>query len=110
MSKNSETPNAHTHSPDNAHSQGEAGDVARGDPSKMEEFNGRQSGLGGGDSGGGAYPNPHTGKKPDNDRFMGHGGQTEMPYHGSGQVGEDVVGGNENSPASKTKPGEKSDD
>jgi hypothetical protein len=65
--------------------------------------------TGGGDSGGGAYPNPHTGKKPGNDGFMGHGGQTEMPYHGTGRLGEEDVGGNENSPAGKTKPGKDKD-
>ena len=32
---------------------------------------------GGGESGGGAYPNPHSGKKP-KDGFLGHGGQTEI--------------------------------
>lgn len=37
---------------------------------------GRDEG-GSGESGGGAYPNPHTGKKP-KDGFMGHGGQTEL--------------------------------
>lgn len=68
-------------------------------------FNGRQSGAGGGDSGGGAYPNPHTGKKPENGGFMGHGGQTEMPYHGGGQLGDEATDGNENAPAAKTKPG-----
>lgn len=57
---------------------------------------------GGGDSGGGAYPNPHTGKKPKNGGFMGHGGQTEMPYHGSGQLGEQETGGNDNAPAKET--------
>jgi hypothetical protein len=41
-----------------------------------------------GESGGGAYPNPHAGKTPDNGGFMGHGGQTEMAYHGGGQGGE----------------------
>ncbi|HEU0134302.1 MAG TPA: hypothetical protein VFR28_05725 [Allosphingosinicella sp.] len=67
---------------------------------------------GGGQAGGGAYPNPHTGKEEKGDTgggFMGHGGQTEMPYHGSGQLGEQQVGGNENAPASKTRPGEKDD-
>ena len=54
---------------------------------------------GGGDSGGGPYPNPHTGKKPEKDGFMGRGGQTGMGYHGTGQLGEDEVGGNENAPA-----------
>ena len=43
----------------------------------------------GGESGGGAYPNPHTGKTPTGGGFMGHGGQTDMAYHGGGQAGED---------------------
>jgi hypothetical protein len=75
-----------------------------GTPDRM---NGRS---GGGDSGGGAYPNPHTGKDGKRGGFMDHGGQTEMPYHGSGQLGEEKVGGgNANAPASKTKPGETQD-
>jgi len=62
-----------------------------------EKINGRS---GGGDSGGGAYPNPHTGKEAGtSDGFMGHGGQSEMPYHGKGQLGEDKVGDNANAPA-----------
>ncbi|WP_380788217.1 hypothetical protein [Sphingomonas sp. R86521] len=44
---------------------------------------------GGGESEGGAYPNPHTGKAPEGGGFMGHGGQTEMAYHGGGQAGDD---------------------
>ena len=32
---------------------------------------------GAGESGGGAYPNPHTGKNPKGG-IMGHGGQTEI--------------------------------
>jgi hypothetical protein len=32
---------------------------------------------GAGESGGGAYPNPHTDKKP-KDGFLSHGGQTEI--------------------------------
>ena len=65
--------------------------------------------TGGGDSGGGAYPNPHSGKKPDNDGYMGHGGQTEQPYHGKGQLGEQVLEGNENAPAQKTRSGQDKD-
>jgi hypothetical protein len=42
----------------------------------------------GGESGGGGYDNPHTGKKPTNSGFMGHGGQTDIDYHGGGQAGE----------------------
>jgi hypothetical protein len=52
----------------------------------------------GGDSGGGPYPNPHTGKEPEADGFMGHGGQTDMDYHGHGQLGERKVGENPNAP------------
>jgi hypothetical protein len=64
---------------------------------------------GGGDSGGGAYPNPHGGKQGGNDGFMGHGGQTEMAYHGQGRLGEEETGGNANSPASKAGAGEEDD-
>ena len=43
----------------------------------------------GGESGGGAYPNPHAGKTETNTGFMAHGGQTDIAYHGGGQAGED---------------------
>ena len=47
-----------------------------------------------GQSGGGAYPNPHN--DPENadpeDGLMGHGGQSEMPYYGDGQLGSKQVG------------------
>jgi hypothetical protein len=62
------------------------------------EYNGRS---GGGDSGGGAYPNPHSGKKPKAGGFLGHGGQTEMAYHGKGRLGDQVTDENENAPAGK---------
>ncbi len=54
---------------------------------------------GAGQSGGGAYPNPHSGSKGKSDGYMGHGGQSEMDYHGTGQLGGDKVGENANSPA-----------
>jgi len=96
-------PNKHTHSPDSPRSEGQAGDLARGDPDATDNYNGRESALGGGDSGGGAYPNPHSGKKGGGTGgFMGHGGQTEMPYHGTGQLGEKKTGENANAPARKT--------
>jgi hypothetical protein len=57
--------------------------------------------TGGGESGGGAYDNPHKGKKPTKDGFLGSGGQSEMPYHGEGQLGEQQVGENSNAPARK---------
>ncbi len=89
---NPETPNAKTDSPDNPRSWGQAGDLSRKDPATIESMNGRE---GGGDSGGGAYPNPHTGKSGgEAEGFMGHGGQTHMDYEG---------GSNSNAPTTKTK-------
>ncbi|HEU0100545.1 MAG TPA: hypothetical protein VFQ67_17425 [Allosphingosinicella sp.] len=62
---------------------------------------GKQNGRSGaGESGGGAYPNPHSGKRGGGkDGFTGTGGQTEMPYHGPGQLGEEETGDNPNAPA-----------
>jgi hypothetical protein len=54
--------------------------------------------AGGGDSGGGAYPNPHRGKAGDKDGFLGKGGQTEPAYHGHGRLGDEAVGENPNAP------------
>jgi hypothetical protein len=58
-----------------------------------------------GESGGGAYPNPHRGKKPKHspDDFLGHGGQTEIAYHGGGQLGEQVVEEQSGAAAAATK-------
>ena len=90
-------PNATTDAADSPRSWGKAGDLARGDPDKVEKFNGLG---GGGQDGGGPYPNPHSGKEGGGkDGFMGEGGQTEMPYHGTGQLGEQQTGGNANAPA-----------
>lgn len=50
-----------------------------------------------GESGGGAYPNPHSGKS-DSDHF--DGGQSDKAYHGHGQLGDDdQTGVNPNAPA-----------
>ena len=60
--------------------------------------------AGGGESSGGAYPNPHTGKTPEGGGFMGHGGQTRIDYSGtgagSGDDDEDV--GNANAVTGKS--------
>ena len=57
---------------------------------------------GAGESDGGAYPNPHTGKKSKGGGFMGHGGQTDMAYHGTGQLGDDPVEDQDNTNAPST--------
>lgn len=50
-----------------------------------------------GESGGGAYPNPHSGKK----RGKFHGGQSVMGYHGKGQLGSKKVEDTHNAPAAE---------
>ena len=66
----------------------------------MTGTNEKKRGKGGaGESGGGAYPNPHHGKKSDEGGYMGHGGQSDMAYHGHGRLGDKKVGGNANAPA-----------
>lgn len=58
---------------------------------------------GDGESAGGAYPNPHTGKEERGEHSDWQGGQSEIGYHGSGQLGDQVVspGGNPNSATRK---------
>ena len=46
-------------------------------PDDKEAVGSMPGSRGEGESGGGPYPNPHSGKKP-KDGFMGHGGQTEI--------------------------------
>ena len=50
-----------------------------------------------GESGGGPYPNPHSGKSERGDEF--HGGQSVFGYHGDGQLGSESVAENDNAPA-----------
>jgi len=50
-----------------------------------------------GESGGGAYPNPHTGK----DKPSFHGGQSVAGYFGTGQLGDEEVGETHNAPANE---------
>ena len=72
------------------------------DQSKVERDTGTR---GAGQSGGGAYPTPHDGKKGKSDGFFGHGGQSDMDYHGSGQLGDRKTGDNANAPAGKSRKG-----
>lgn len=73
--------------------------------SDQEKVEWRAGRKGAGESGGGAYPNPRTGKEGGKtDGFQGHGGQTGMEYHGTGRLGEDEAGGNANAPAKGAKP------
>ena len=46
-----------------------------------------------GESGGGAYPNPHSGKEGEGEF---EGGQSGKAYHGHGQLGSQDVGDNDN--------------
>lgn len=52
-----------------------------------------------GESGGGAYPNPHSGKEEEGKAGSFHGGQSVMGYFGKVQLGEKDVGDTDNSPA-----------
>lgn len=53
-------------------------------------------GRGEGESQGGAYPNPHTGKEDAGKSEGFHGGQSKTAYHGTGQLGDQDVAGQEN--------------
>lgn len=69
-----------------------------GAKSKSDGIEDAPAKQGGGESDGGAYPNPQTGEKGDNGGFFGHGGQTDIAYSGTGQGGhdDDPEVGNEN--------------
>jgi hypothetical protein len=64
-----------------------APDGVSASPSRSEGAN-IQGRSAGGESGGGAYPNPKSGKAATNCGFMGHGGQTDIGYHGGEQAGD----------------------
>ena len=66
-------------------------------PDDMQKDRSRK---GGGASSGPPYPSPHDGKKGGKaDTYMGHGGQTDMEYHGTGRLGHRKTGDNANAPA-----------
>ncbi|HEX2763252.1 MAG TPA: hypothetical protein VHM92_05330 [Allosphingosinicella sp.] len=70
---------------------------------KSPESDGVLSGRGGGgDSGGGAYPNPHSGKPAGGkDGLLGRGGQSGMAYHGGGGAPDAEADDNPNAPADR---------
>ncbi len=53
-----------------------------------------------GESGGGPYPNPHSGKQgKKTGKFKG--GQSDQAYYGAGQLGEEKLADNENAPSTQ---------
>lgn len=48
------------------------------------------------ESQGGAYPRPKGDADAHPEGLLGHGGQSKMGYHGTGQLGEQKVGGKKN--------------
>ena len=75
------------------------GDKKAANESEFET--GNQGGAG--QSGGGAYPNPHSGKDSGSEGPLGHGGQTEIGYHGTSQLGKDKVEGQDNANSATRK-------
>ncbi len=60
--------------------------------------------AGGGESAGGAYPNPFSGHGEDQGGFLGHGGQSKMDYSGTGEGAgdDDTAVGNVNAVTGKS--------
>ncbi len=52
-----------------------------------------------GESGGGPYPNPHTGKQDRGKSGDVKGGQSDQSYYGSGQLGDKKLADQENAPS-----------
>ena len=76
----------HTPVPGNPASKGAPDGVS---VSPRSDTDGRVHGRSdGGESAGGAYPNPHEGKIDADTSPASQGGQTDIAYHGGGQAGE----------------------
>ena len=54
-----------------------------------------------GESGGGPYPNPHSGKQAAGKRGDIKGGQSDQSYYGSGQLGDERLADQENAPSTE---------
>ncbi|MDX3901256.1 MAG: hypothetical protein QHC40_12230 [Sphingobium sp.] len=83
-----------------AASSASSGPAVSGPATHSDGVSDRNEGAGstGGESGGAPYPNPHDGQTSENDfgSTLGHGGQTEIAYHGPGHLGEKKVGDDDN--------------
>ena len=64
-----------------------ANDGVSGEPDGARAPGVNQNRSDGGESEGGAYANPQTGKSSTESGFMGHGGQATIDYYGGGQGG-----------------------
>ena len=65
------------------------GDGHKGENTGIDAPGGKEAG---GESAGGGYPNPQTGKPGDESGFMGHGGQSHIDYSGTGAKGDEGEG------------------
>lgn len=74
--------------PDTKKMPADGGGIHKGEPDGVSgmpeageegQVNGR---VGGGESAGGAYPNPHSGKPPQGAGLLGIGGQSDKAYYG----------------------------
>ncbi len=54
-----------------------------------------------GESGGGPYPNPHTGKQDRGKSGDFKGGQSDQTYYGPEQLGDERLGQPENAPSTR---------
>lgn len=71
-------------------------------PMPESEVASRRGGKGqAGESGGGPYPNPHSGKDEDGRSGQFKGGQSNQAYYGKGQLGEMKVGKTHNVPSTE---------
>ena len=82
--------------------QADGSGAGPGRTDKDKEIASRQSGQNlAGESAGGPYPNPHSGKDEGAKTGEFKGGQSNQAYYGKGQLGEKDVGETENAPSSR---------
>jgi hypothetical protein len=80
--------------------QADGSSTGRSPPDENGELASRRGGQEQkGESGGGAYPNPHSGKGDKGESGDVKGGQSNQAYYGKGQLGEKDVGETPNDPS-----------